>query len=244
MGMLNIAICDDDIQTTGQLEMLIQNIAKKNFIDADIEVFWNGESLTDAVVAGDSFDIIYLDIEMDKEDGISAAKKIRIYDKNVLIIYVTSHENHMKESFAVRPFQFLVKPVNENQMEACFKAAYEDICSGDFYFRYSYQRMNHKVLIRDILYFESNKRKVFIVTGEETFELYGKLNEIENSLKACKVSFLRVHQSFLVNYKHVKGQSYDFVVMDNGKKISISEDRRKMISEQYCSMEDTYYVDE
>lgn len=223
---------------------LSQNIAKKNFIDADIEVFWNGESLTDAVAAGDSFDIIYLDIEMDKEDGISAAKKIRIYDKNVLIIYVTSHENHMKESFAVRPFQFLVKPVNENQMEACFKAAYEDICCGDFYFRYSYQRMNHKVLIRDILYFESNKRKVFIVTGEETFELYGKLNEIENSLKACKVSFLRVHQSFLVNYKHVKGQSYDFVVMDNGKKISISEDRRKMISEQYCSMEDTYYVDE
>lgn len=36
---------------------------------------------------------------------------------------------------------------------------------------------------------------------------------------------------------------HDFVVMDNGKKISISEDRRKLISEQYCSMEDTYYVD-
>ena len=74
--------------------------------------------------------------------------------------------------------------------------------------------------------------------------LYGKLNEIENSLKSCKVSFLRVHQSFLVNYKHVRGQSYDFVVMDNGMKISISEDRRKNISEQYCSMEDTFYVDE
>ena len=43
--------------------------------------------------------------------------------------------------------------------------------------------------------------------------------------------------------KHIKGQSYDFVLMDNGKKISISEDRRKMISEQYCSMEDTFYVD-
>ena len=220
--MLNIAICDDDIQTTGQLEMLIQEIAKRNFVDADIEIFWNGESLADAVAAGDSYDIIYLDIEMDKEDGISAAKRIRIYDKNVLIIYVTSHEN---------------------QMELCFMAAYDDKNSGDFYFRYSYQRMNHKVLVRDILYFESNRRKVFIVTGEETFELYGKLNEIENSLKACKVSFLRVHQSFLVNYKHVKGQSYDFVVMDNGKKISISENRRKRISEQYCSMEDTYYVD-
>lgn len=38
--------------------------------------------------------------------------------------------------------------------------------------------------------------------------------------------------------------AYDFVVMDNGKKISISEDRRKMISEQYCLMEDTFYVTE
>ena len=70
------------------------------------------------------------------------------------------------------------------------------------------------------------------------------MNEIESGLKSCKVSFLRVHQSFLVNYRHVKGQSYDFVVMDNGKRISISEDRRRMISEQYCSMEDTFYVDE
>ena len=56
-------------------------------------------------------------MKMDKEDGISAAKKIREYDKNVLIIYVTSHENHMKESFSVHPFQFLVKPVNEKLME-------------------------------------------------------------------------------------------------------------------------------
>jgi len=42
----------------------------------------------------------------------------------------------------------------------------------------------------------------------------------------------------------VEGQAYDFVVMDNGKRISISEDRRKLIGEQYCSMEDTFYVNE
>ena len=54
--MLNIAICDDDIQTTGQMEMLVQNIAKRNFVDTDIEVFWDGESLTAAVAAGVSFE--------------------------------------------------------------------------------------------------------------------------------------------------------------------------------------------
>ena len=149
----------------------------------------------------------------------------------------------MQESFIVRPFRFLLKPINEMQMEACFGAACEEISSFDSYFRYSYQRMNHKVPIRDILYFESKRRKVYIVTEKEVLELYGKLNDIEKSLKASKTAFLRVHQSFLVNYKHVDGLAYDFIIMDNGKRVSISEDRRRQISEQYCAMEDTFYVD-
>ena len=192
---------------------------------------------------GSRYDIIFLDIEMEREDGITAAQKIRKVDKNTLIIYVTSHESYMQESFIVRPFRFLLKPINEMQMEACFGVACEEISSSDSYFRYSYQRMNHKVPIRDILYFESKRRKVYIVTEKEVLELYGKLNDIEKSLKASKTLFLRVHQSFLVNYKHVDRLAYDFIIMDNGKKVSISEDRRRQISEQYCAMEDTFYVD-
>ena len=127
-------------------------------------------------------------------------------------------------------------------MAACFEAAFEEISSADSYFRYNYQRLNRKILIRDIYYFESRRRKVYITTEKEVLEFYGKLNEIEKSLKASKGIFLRVHQSFWVNYKHIEGLAYDFIVMDNGKRISISEDRRKRIGEQYCEMEDTFYV--
>ena len=240
--MLYIAICDDDIQTTGEMELRIQKIAKRHVVDVEIEVFCDSKGLVDAVKGGSAFDIIYLDIEMEKEDGISAAKRIRQYDKNVLIIFVTGHENHMRESFAVRPFRYLLKPVNEQVMDECFKAAYDDISNDDYYFRFHYQRTSHKIAVRDILYCESNKRKVVIVTVNGTYELYGKLNEIEEKLKTCKASFLRVHQSFLVNYKHVSEQTYEFVVMDNGRKIPISECRRKVISEQYCFMEVPFYI--
>lgn len=240
--MLNIGICDDNISTTGKLEMMLQRLGKAHFIDIETDVFWDGKNIADSVEAGMSYDIIYLDIEMNKEDGISAAKRIRHFDKNVLIVYVTSHENYMKSSFEVRPFRFLVKPLKENEFERCFLEAHEEIVNGDFYFRYRYQRSNHKIPIREILYFESQKRKIFIVTTFGLLELYGKLNDIEDSLKECKVPFLRVHQSFLVNYKHIVEQAYDYVTLDDGKKISISEDRMKVISEQYCSMEDTFYV--
>lgn len=97
--MLNIAICDDDIQIAGQMEMMIQNIAKRNYVDTDIEVFWNGKSLADTVASGDSFDIIFLDIEMDKEDGISAAKRIRM--NNIFMLGFSVNNNQARINSAI-----------------------------------------------------------------------------------------------------------------------------------------------
>ena len=145
--MINVAICDDVIATTGKIETMLQNIEKRNFIPIDTDVFWEGGHLVASVEMGNSFDIIFLDIEMGQEDGITVALRIRKIDKKVLIVYVTSHENYMMESFEIRPFRFLVKPVSEEQMENCFQAAYEDISSTDSYFRYSYQRISHKIPI-------------------------------------------------------------------------------------------------
>lgn len=241
--MIKVAICDDDIAITGKIENMLFGIAKRKFIQIDTEVFWKGKRLVETVENGACFDVIFLDIEMGREDGITVARRIRETDRNVLIVYVTSYESYMQETFSVRPFRFLVKPVVETQMADCFEAACEEISNADSYFRYSYQRLNRKILIREIFYFESRRRKIYIATEKETLELYGKLNEIEESLKASKGTFLRVHQSFLVNYKHIEGLAYDFIVMDNGKRIPISEDRRKQIGEQYCAMEDTFYVD-
>lgn len=105
--MLNIAICDDDIQTTGRMDMLLQEIAKQNFMDVEIEVFWNGESLADAVAQGTYFDMIYLDIEMDKEDGISAAKRIREYDKTLLLFMLQVTKIICRSLLKLDRFDFL-----------------------------------------------------------------------------------------------------------------------------------------
>lgn len=240
--MIHVAICDDDVAITGSLETMLQEIAKRNFVQIETEVFWDGKQLVKVIERGVYFDIVFLDIEMGQEDGITIARRIREIDKNVLIIYATSHESYMKESFEVRPFRFLVKPIGEEMLAACFREAYEEISGNDSYFRYNYQRLSYKIPMRDILYFESDKRKIYIATEKRMFELYGKLKEIEKNLENSKAVFLRVHQSFLVNYKHVEVLAYDFIVMDNGKRIPISEDRRKQISKRYCAMEDTFYV--
>ena len=104
--MIKVAVCDDDIATTGRIEDMLCRIAKRNYIPIETEVFWEGEHLSEAVESRNNFDVIFLDIEMGQADGITVARKIRETDKNVLIIYVTSHESYMQESFSVRPFRF------------------------------------------------------------------------------------------------------------------------------------------
>lgn len=124
--------------------------------------------------------------------------------------------------------KFGIAVLNEQEIDECIMDSYID----------NIIRQISKISMGTL----SKRRKVYIVTEKETFEFYGKLNEIEESLRASKGIFLRIHQSFLINYKHIKGLAYDFAVMDNEERLSISEDRRKLISEQYCAMEDTFYV--
>lgn len=235
--MLEIAICDDDPLLAGKIENMLQKLSDKYHIYINVEVFNDGCELEKFMNQGMRFDIIYMDIEMKYRNGLETAREIRKTDKIATLIYVTSHEHYMAATFDFRPFQFIVKPIQHDLFEKYFLKAYEEIIQCDFYFRYRYNKAEGKVLVRDIMYFESQKRSISIkcaATGEKRF--YDKLNNVEMALKNTKARFLRIHQSFLVNYKYITELSYDTVVLTDGTSLSISEDKRKRISEEYCEI--------
>lgn len=113
--MLKIAICDDEPMFGNKLELILLENAKKEQIQINIDVYQSGTSLLkgmweDAV----SYDIIFLDIEMDGMDGLETAKEIRKKNELVLLIYVTSHKSYAIEAYEVQPFRFVVKPIDES----------------------------------------------------------------------------------------------------------------------------------
>lgn len=72
--------------------------------------------------------------------------------------------------------------------------------------------------------------------------MYGKLCDIEKIFLKGKITFMRIHQSFLVNYTYVVAIGYDYVTLYDGTRLSISEDRKKQISKQYCNIGDRINV--
>lgn len=232
--MINVAICDDEIFIASQIENIIMDICVKENILVETEVFYSGESIKKEILNGTKFDLIYLDIQMKDCDGITTAKNIRKVDENVMLIYVSGYDSYLMELFRLDVFAFIKKPIDTVTFMEIFLQAHRKIGNKKFYFVYRYKNNEYKIPCIDILYFESRGRKINLHYKTDKIEIFnGKLSDVEKQISSGKIPFLRIHQSFLVNYHHIKSRSRTEVTLTTEMKLPISEDRQKTFGEQY-----------
>ena len=235
--MIKVAICDDDNLFAHQLENIILNTCDNEGIKVDIEIYLSGFTLEKGILTGQKFDLIYLDIQMENGDGISAAKNIRKMDDNVILIFVSSYDRYMMELFRLDVFAFIKKPIDSASFSKIFLDANQKICSKSFFFAFKYRNQEYKIPCKDILYYESRGRQISI--HEKSGEIHvfnGKLSDVEKNLEKGKIPFLRIHQSYLVNYFLIKSRTKSEVTLINGTNLPISEDRQKQFSIDYGKM--------
>lgn len=238
--MINIAICDDDVPMTAAIEEMLYKISSEQNIPTNCEVFFDGSTLIKNIQIGAYYDLIYLDVEMQTMGGIRAAEIIRDMEIPALIIYVTSHEECWQELFGTEPFRFLSKPINEEKFYAFYMAAYKRLQRRTEYFSFTYNKSYMKVPLNSIFYFESSNRVVYIHMSKmgkvENNKFYGKLNDVEEQLSSGNNRFIRIHQSYLVNFDYIKSMNFVDVCMADSTILQISEDRQKDVRTQFCTM--------
>ncbi len=234
--MIDIAICDDERDFSSKIENCILGYALELEIKINIDVFYDGMELLKYIEANNTYNLIFLDIEMNELNGVDTAHRIRKIDKDVLIIYVTNYESFAKEVFEVSAFRFLTKPLDFKLLKKYFFDACNNIIKRPDYFTYQYNKVKYRLAIADIIYFQSDLRITYINTIHGSKKCYGKLNDIERKLAENSITFYRTHQSFLVNPKFVAEYYYDTMVLNDGTTLSISSNRRKKVSELYCKI--------
>lgn len=235
--MMKVAICDDDIRFTGKFEQMLITIKNMEHIELEPEVYLDGKELIEDIYErGKRYDLIFLDIEMKEMDGLTTAREIRRKDELTMLIYVTSHESYAVEAYEVQPFQFIVKPVEFDTLHRYFMKAYEKLTKGPDYFLCDFKWKTHVLRMSEIIYFKSNRRVIQVyMTDENIYRFYGKMDDLEERLKQEKADFWRIHQSYLVNVRYIDVISHDHIILKNKKALSISEEKRKSIGEEYCN---------
>lgn len=235
--MINIAVCDDDSRIIKNIYKLLIEFQNKRDLDFAIDIFFDGSELKQNIEKRKKYDLTYLDIEMSQMNGITTAKYIRSVDTTVLLIYVSGYESYLKELFEVEPFRFMSKPIDTNQFYDFLDSAINGIrkTNGIYYFRFNKDIL--MVLLKDIIYFESCGSRIHIVLKDNTYKFYKKLDDVEKEISSnYEVPFIRIHKSYLVNFRQIRKVGYTEIETKNGDILKISDTYKKDVRMIYSKL--------
>ncbi len=231
--MFRVAICDDNQAVCFNIEKIILDYQKNCSEKIDILVFLSGEELYRFIKEGQAFDLIFLDIEFEKLNGIEVGRMIReeLDDNIVQIVYISAKQDYAIELFENRPLNFLVKPICYEKIIKNLSFAMKLQKNNNLFFEFSYNYTSYKILYKEIIYFASDDKKIHVITTNGEYEYYGKLSELETQIEGK--DFIKIHKSHLVNYQYIVEASYEKIKLSNGQTLNISQAYRKEVRNNF-----------
>ena len=175
---------------------------------------------------------------MSEKDGIVTAQKKREFSSDLFIVFVTAYIKYSLEGYKVNATRYILKN-NINFKESiyeCMDTILEKINCVVLKKTFKFVEFEKTILMDRLIYIESKLHKLEFHVMENQLVIYTMrctLNELEEELLG--LGFLRVHQSFLVNLKHIKNIDGNKVILDNNQEIIIPRARYKDVKTAYIT---------
>lgn len=231
-----IALCEDEEFYRKELERMLNRYSEENEDCFELYFFRSGEELLDRY-SEVYFNILFLDVEMGGLSGIGAAEKIRERDENVVIIFVTAYEDFALEAFRVSAFQYLVKPVNYENLGLILNRVLNQIRVNTIHNKITEQFISVETTdgivqlnTDDIKYIEKVRNRVDYYTAQGIFQSYDTVKALIKRLNP--VDFVQINQGEIVNWKKVKDIT-DGTILVEDVELQISRKNKKKLKERY-----------
>lgn len=226
--VLQIAVCEDDPYDAALLESHIE----KSGVPAQRHGFGSCEELLSGFTAG-KYDLIFMDIYMKNTQGVHAAQgieaaaKIRIIDKNVIIAFTTSSPDHTREGYQLKAFRYLEKPLMTNDVKETLELALTQRKNRPFITITTTGGGHEDIPLDSIIYFEQQNYVIEVYTTSRVLRTSksARMDNLESRLPSPP--FLRCHRSYLVNLDYVRraDKELNAFIMKNGGRADIGRGR-------------------
>lgn len=180
-------------------------------------------------------DIVFLDINMPVLDGFDFLEMLP--EKNFMLVFVTAHEEFAIEAIRVNAVDYLVKPINIDELQSCVKRLLlkkEELQSKNIL------QPQSKVIVpqpngfttietEEIIRLEGDDcyTHVYLSDGKKIM-VSRTLKEFENVLN--EEMFFRIHKSHIINLSYFKEFTQldgGFAIMKDGSKLEVSRRKQK-----------------
>ena len=117
------------------------------------------------------------------------------------------------------------------------------VSAYDSYFRqlfevepFRFEKRIYQLPLREIVYFESNLRLIYIHGKDREYRFYGKLNQVQEQMEKMSRYFIRIQRSYLVNYYHILSMNGKEVELITGEKLPVSKEYKDRALSRYLEL--------
>lgn len=224
---MKIAICDDDsLYSTQILEYANIYATQKPDVHLTFSVFRQAEDLIEATQRIGGFDVYILDIVMPEINGIELGVELRKLGCDGKIIYLTSSKEFAVDSYKVKAFNYILKPVLYTDFASALDEAVNSLLSKKEKSIIVKSKENStRINIDSIMYAQLLRRRIFyyISNGEtvESTHLRTTFSEaIQELLRDTR--FVLCGKSMAVNLQHISKVGTDQIVFKSNNKIFLN----------------------
>lgn len=216
---MKFAVCDDELKMA---DLVAEKLREFYPDECEIKSYVDGKTLLEDS-ARELFDAFFLDIGMPGLDGFALAEKIRADNPFAKIIFVTNHTELAHIGYLYGAFRYVRKFALEEELrEAAQSLKHEfDLQSEFLLLKTPFGEVVRAV--NSIRYFEVKGHNVTAFFDDTEERVSGTMNEYEQRLK--DVGFIRIHKSFLVNFRFIESIGKNAVTLTDGSTLSLSRNR-------------------
>lgn len=195
---MKIAICDDDSQELNRISSFIDTYRRECNALLTYKTFQSATELISKVSSGD-YSILLLDILMPGLNGMQAAHEIRAFDAGVKIVFLTSSPEFAVESYAVKAYDYILKPVTKDKLFSLLDAVIDQAQKPLEGLTVKTQSGMARILFSRLAFVEiMNKKLYFHLADGGVQEVTSSLAAFEDELLS-RPEFVKVHRSYIVN---------------------------------------------
>lgn len=235
---MRIAICDDEQMFLDLIRGILIKEFKNHSIDCEIITFKTCKEFLSSHRIN-NFDIVFLDIIMPEMNGFEAAKEIRKISEKTYVIFVTTENSLVYDSFEFQPFYFVPKGtekfIEERLTLVVNKLVIRFLADKQISLPLPYSK-NILLAPMQIKYLRSSANYTeYILANNSVVKTRQKLDDAMTVLS--KNIFSRIHKSYAVNMRYIKTIDYSSygLLLDDDTFLNISRKYKNDLEEAYCS---------
>ncbi len=233
---MRVAVCDDEKSSLELAGELLEELCGELFGGAAIDLYTDNLKMLKAHER-EQYDIVVMDIQMQPVDGFQAAQRLAQSERPCRLIFLSSKEELVFQSFRYEPVYFVRKGSRErerSELKRALKRIQEKLLKQMVICVLDGEGMRTKLPVPDIAYIESSHNDLrYVTVSGSAYRLRRTMEEEERNLE--RYGFLRIHRAFLVNLAQIASikPNASQVKLKSGELLNVGKNYRKALGEKF-----------